>query len=157
MLRFIVLKVSKVMEPDVKQVENTIGVETPGMNLEEPGILSKLPALDDAGDQWKTVLDNVYKVLAGLPDYLTTFFGEYRKPLVTLGLIFGSVVSVKLTLALLDAVNDIPLLAPTFELIGLGYTAWFVYRYMLKATNREELSKEFSQLKDQVVGKVSKL
>jgi hypothetical protein len=71
---------------------------------------------------------------------------------VTLGLIFGAVVSVKLTLALLDAINDIPLLAPTFELIGLAYTAWFIYRYLWKASTRQELSGDFNALKDQVLG-----
>jgi CAAD domains of cyanobacterial aminoacyl-tRNA synthetase len=154
---FVVLKVSTVMEPEVKQSESVMGDQSPNMKLEEGGLLTKLPALDETNEQWKGIVDRVYKILAGLPEYLTNFLGEYRKPLVTLGLIFASVVSVKLTLALLDAVNDIPLLAPSFELIGLAYSAWFVYRYLLKAANREELTKDFNQLKDQVVGKVSNL
>jgi len=66
------------------------------------------------------------------------------------------VISVKLTLALLDALDDIPLLAPTFELIGFGYTAWFIYRYLLRASNREELGKEVGELKSQIIGKLPK-
>jgi hypothetical protein len=71
-------------------------------------------------------------------------------------LIFGSVVSVKLTLALLSAINEVPLLEPTFELVGLGYSVWFIYRYLLKASNRDELGKEFDKLKSQIVGHVNK-
>jgi hypothetical protein len=56
-------------------------------------------------------------------------------------------------LAVLDAINDIPLLAPVFELVGIGYTAWFVYRYLLKVETRKELATEFESLKGQVVGK----
>ena len=148
------------MEPEVKQSENLMGDQSPNMALEEGGTLTKLPALaaaDETSDQLKGIVARINQILASLPEYMTSFLSEYRKPLITLGLIFGSVVSVKLTLALLDAVNDIPLLAPSFELIGLGYSAWFVYRYLLKAANREELAKDFTQLKDQVVGKVSNL
>lgn len=154
---FVVVKVSIVMEPELKQSESLMDEQSPQMTLEDSGTLTKLPALDETNEQWKSIVDRIYQVLASLPEYMSSFLGEYRKPLITLGLIFGSVVSVKLTLALLNAVNDIPLLAPTFELIGLGYSAWFVYRYLLKAVTREELSKDFGHFKDQVVGKVSNL
>ncbi len=145
------------MEHEVKQSESVMGDQSPNMTLEEGGTLTRLTALDEASDERNRIVDRINTILASLPEYLTRFLQEYRKPLVTLGLIFGSVVSVKLTLALLDAVNDIPLMAPSFELIGLGYSVWFVYRYLLKAANREELTKDFTQLKDQVVGKVSNL
>ena len=56
-------------------------------------------------------------------------------------------------MAVLDALNDIPLVAPTFELIGIGYSVWFVYRYLLKASTRQELTGEISTLKSQVMGR----
>jgi hypothetical protein len=61
-------------------------------------------------------------------------------------------VTVKVILAVLDSLNDIPLVAPTFELIGIGYSGWFVYRYLLKASTREELTSEIDTLKSQVFG-----
>lgn len=145
------------MNPDVKETEfsdtspSTFAPETE-LSTEETPLLP--PATEsETSQQLKQVADRVYAFLAGLPDYLSDFFGEYRRPIITLGLIFGSIVSVKLTLALLDAVNDIPLLAPTFELIGFGYTAWFIYRYLWRASNRQELAASFDSLKDQVLGK----
>jgi threonine/homoserine/homoserine lactone efflux protein len=56
-------------------------------------------------------------------------------------------------LALLDALNDIPLLLPILELIGLAYTTWFVYRYLISAVSRQELSEEIKSLKDYVLGR----
>jgi hypothetical protein len=53
----------------------------------------------------------------------------------------------------LGAINEIPLLAPTFELIGLIYSGWFLYRYLLKASNRQELFQDINSIKDQVLGK----
>jgi hypothetical protein len=97
--------------------------------------------------------EQVSQFLATLPEYLGNFFNEYKQPLVSIGLILGAIVSVKVLLAVLDALNDIPLVAPTFELIGIGYSAWFVYRYLLKASTREELTSEITTLKSQVVGK----
>jgi threonine/homoserine/homoserine lactone efflux protein len=59
-------------------------------------------------------------------------------------------IAVKLTLALLGAINDIPFLSLILELIGLGYTAWFISRYLLTAGSRQELSRELENFKQQV-------
>ena len=145
------------MTPDVKESDfPDTGASgfTPETDLpiDEPLLLP--PASEsETSQQIKQIGDRIYAFLSGLPDYLSDFFGEYKRPIITLGLIFGSIVSVKLTLALLDAINDIPLLAPTFELIGFAYTAWFIYRYLWRASNRDELASSFGSLKDQVLGR----
>ncbi|MEM6838226.1 MAG: CAAD domain-containing protein [Cyanobacteria bacterium P01_C01_bin.120] len=107
----------------------------------------------EGNQQVQQILDKVSGVLANLPDYVTDFFKEYKRPLITVGLILAAFVSVKLLLAILNAINEVPLLAPTFELVGLGYSAWFVYRFLLKDANRQELTESFTSLKDQVVGR----
>ncbi|NEQ45941.1 MAG: hypothetical protein F6K00_21310 [Leptolyngbya sp. SIOISBB] len=107
----------------------------------------------ELNQQVQQVLDKVSGLLANLPDYVTDFFKEYKRPLVTVGVILAAFISVKLLLAILSAVNEVPLLAPTFELIGLGYSSWFVYRFLLKDANRQELTENFTSLKDQVLGK----
>ncbi|MGC1309252.1 MAG: CAAD domain-containing protein [Phormidesmis sp.] len=101
----------------------------------------------------KRVTAQVIDSLGELPKYFGEFFQEYRRPLLALGLIFGAFISVKLTLAILDAINDVPVLAPLFELIGLIYSGWFIYRYLWKASNRSELASEMNALKDQVLGR----
>ncbi len=148
------------VEPELKQAEYstsdtpsvTIEPSSSSIQLDQAGTLAPL-STSEGNEQWREIGEKAYSFLALLPEYLGRFFSEYRKPLVTLGLIFGSIVSVKLTLALLGAINDVPLLEPTFELIGLIYTVWFVYRYLLKSSNRQELGQEFDKLKSQVVGK----
>lgn len=107
----------------------------------------------ELNQQLQQVLDKVSGLLANLPDYVTDFFKEYKRPLVTVGLILAAFISVKLLLAILSAINEVPLLAPTFELVGLGYSSWFVYRFLLKDANRQELTENFTSLKDQVLGK----
>jgi hypothetical protein len=119
----------------------------------QTGTITKLQPPAQSQDEWLKYGEQISTFLATLPEYLGSFFNQYKQPLVTVGLIVGSIVGVKVLLAILDALNDIPLVAPTFELIGIGYSAWFVYRYLLKASTRKELTSEITTLKSQVVGK----
>ncbi|XP_013600380.1 PREDICTED: phosphatase IMPL1, chloroplastic-like isoform X1 [Brassica oleracea var. oleracea] len=43
----------------------------------------------------------------------------------------GAIVAVWLSSILVGAINSVPLLPKVMELVGLGYTGWFVYRYLL--------------------------
>ncbi|MEH1850501.1 MAG: CAAD domain-containing protein [Nostoc sp.] len=119
----------------------------------QTGTITKLQPPAQSQDEWLKYGEQISTFLATLPEYVGGFFNQYKQPLVTVGLIVGSIVAVKVLLAILDALNDIPLVAPTFELIGIGYSAWFVYRYLLKASTRKELTSEITTLKSQVVGK----
>ncbi len=119
----------------------------------QTGTITKLQPPAQPQDEWLKYGEQVSSFLASLPEYVGSFFNQYKQPLVTIGLIVGAIVGVKVLLAVLDALNDIPLVAPTFELIGIGYSVWFVYRYLLKASTRKELTSEITTLKSQVVGK----
>ena len=105
--------------------------------------------------QVKRIAAQIVDNLGELPKYFGEFFQAYRRPLLALGLIFGAFIAVKLTLAVLEAINDVPVLAPLFELIGLIYSGWFIYRYLLKASNRSELASEMNALKDQILGRTA--
>ncbi|MBW4556698.1 MAG: CAAD domain-containing protein [Trichormus sp. ATA11-4-KO1] len=119
----------------------------------QTGTITKLQPPVQSQEQWQKYGEQISSFLATLPEYLGSFFNQYKQPLVSIGLIVAAIVSVKVLLAILDALNDIPLVAPSFELIGIGYSAWFVYRYLLKASTRRELTDEITTLKSQVVGK----
>ncbi|MEC4812378.1 MAG: CAAD domain-containing protein [Scytonema sp. PMC 1069.18] len=126
----------------------------PNMN-NQTGTITKIQPTAQSQEQWLKYGEQVSGFLALLPEYLGSFFNRYKQPLVTIGLIIAALVSVKVVLAVLDALNGIPLVAPTFELIGMGYSVWFVYRYLLKASTRQELTGEIATLKSQVVGKTT--
>jgi len=108
-----------------------------------------------ATDQFEEIKQKVVVFLSELPGYVSRFFGEYQRPIITVLLIVAAIVTVKVLFAVVDALNDIPLLAPTFELIGMGYVAWFVYRYLLKASTRQELVDEVNAFRQQILGNKS--
>ncbi len=128
------------MEYETKQ-ETTTGVKT------EAGPLSTLN-----NQPWQEWLQPVWDVLGKIPEMTGQFFADNQQPLISIGIIILGIVSVKILVAILDAINDIPLLAPMLQLVGMGYTAWFVWRYLWKASNRQELLSELDALKNQIFG-----
>jgi glutamyl-tRNA synthetase len=122
---------------------------------EQPGVMTTVTTAETPTSQLQDIKDQVLTILSELPVYLSNFFTEYQKPLITVGLILAGGISIKVMLGVLAALNDVPLVAPIFELIGIGYTGWFVYRYLLNASTRQELLTEIDSFKEQVVGKDS--
>jgi len=132
-------------EPQTKTVEQ----QQAEIKSEQAGSLSVISANPE---QLQELVKPINDFLSKFPELFVQFFSDYKRPLTTLGFFVAGIITVKMTLALLDAVNDIPLLAPMLELVGIGYTGWFVWRYLWKASTRQELFSEFDKLKSQVLG-----
>ncbi|XP_062090584.1 protein CURVATURE THYLAKOID 1A, chloroplastic [Humulus lupulus] len=64
----------------------------------------------------------------------------------------GAIVAVWLSSILVGAINSVPLLPKVMELVGLGYTGWFVYRYLLFKSSRKELATDIESLKKKIAG-----
>ena len=140
------------MESNTPEVVET--QETTAISNESAGAIAPKPAkpspTDNAIQEYLNIGTNF---LSQIFDILKRVIDNNQKLFINLLLIFAGIIAVKVTLAIISAINDIPLLAPTFELVGLGYTGWFVYRYLLTKSTRQELVQEFEALKTQVVGK----
>lgn len=54
----------------------------------------------------------------------------------------GGIVLITILRAIVSAIDSLPVLPATLELIGLGYSAWFVWRYVLFRESRMELVEE---------------
>lgn len=130
--------------------------EIPVGNETESSIgTTKVTVTEEPPSQAQQIKEQVISILSELPAYIGAFYEQYKSPLTVVGLIFASIISLKVLLGVVDELNDIPLLAPTFELIGIGYTIWFVYRYLLRSSNRQQLGQEIQAIKEQVFGKKS--
>ncbi|NEO87976.1 MAG: hypothetical protein F6J87_27515 [Spirulina sp. SIO3F2] len=135
------------MEPDIKST----GAEAqPSLKTDPSGAIT--PA---GGEVWQEYLTPISEFLKKLPGSLEKFYTEYKDIIIIVGIVFAAFITVKLMLALLAAINDVPLMAPIFEIVGIGYTGWFVYRYLWKAESRSELSHDFAALKAKILGGAS--
>jgi hypothetical protein len=141
--------------PESTPVVETTTIDVPanplGMNAGNSSLSKVSPDLT-LPDSVKQVFD----ILGELPAYASQIYGSNKTVINNLALIVGIIVGAKVTLAVLSAVNEIPLLAPAFELVGLGYTGYFVYRYLLQASTRKELTEGLDDLKSEVFGQKKK-
>jgi glutamyl-tRNA synthetase len=115
------------------------------------------PESEASQDRVQQIGQTIVEILSNLPDYVTTFFSEYQKPLITVGLIVVALVSIKVLVAVLNVFNTIPLVAPILEVVGMAYSLWFVYRYLLKSSTRQELSDQVKSFIEQIAGQNSSI
>ena len=117
--------------------------------------VSMLPPAKETNAQLRQISNYFSTFLAHFPAYLSRFFETFKLPIISLGLIFATIVALKVIFAVVDALNGIPLFSVFFEFIGISYAAWFVYRYMLKAETRQELAAKIQSFKQEIVGENS--
>ncbi|KAK9075370.1 hypothetical protein SSX86_003693 [Deinandra increscens subsp. villosa] len=64
----------------------------------------------------------------------------------------GAALGVWLSSTVVEAINGVPVVPKFLELIGLGYTGWFIYRYLLFKSTRKELADDIEALKKKIIG-----
>jgi isoleucyl-tRNA synthetase len=141
-------KVAKVL------TETTIHVaaKTVGAKGDRPSEIVEYSAAELSDSDWQEMLDKIAQFVADLPSYAGDFFTEYQTVLVTVGLSLSVLVTAKVTLAILDTLNQLPMLGGIFETIGILFTIWFAFRHLLWAENRQELAENIGSLAAEVVG-----
>jgi hypothetical protein len=81
------------------------------------------------------------------------YFGEGKKS--NLVLVITILITIPLLIAasaLLGFLNKLPVLPSIFELVGFGYSVWFVYRYLLFAHTRQEITDAIASWKQKIFG-----
>ncbi|MDB9375736.1 CAAD domain-containing protein [Nodularia sphaerocarpa] len=144
------------METEQKQLEPVDAMIAPGGMLPPSGgettNLSQLPPADEPEAQWRRVAKRITHFLEQLPEYVSSFVNKNLRSLINVVLILTAIITVKVVIAILGAINGVPLLAPSFELIGIGYFTWFSLRYLTKSETRQELTEKFRLFKQDIVG-----
>lgn len=124
--------------------KNTIQIPIPATPEPAKTVTVNPPAIDD------TVSNDLWEQVTQLWE---EYFGEGKKDNLTLAIIVSAAIPLLIaTSALLDFLNKLPLLPSVFELVGFGYSAWFVYRYLLLANTRKELIDAIVAWKNKVLG-----
>ncbi len=95
-----------------------------------------------SNEQWLKFGKQTSESIKQVTAYLIDFWEAYQLPLLLVLLFAG--VGIFLTIAsfLLDAINHIPLVKPLLQLIGLVYMIWFIWRYLVSTSKRQELASE---------------
>ena len=113
------------MESQQQELKYTEPTSSEVVRTAEQASLTLPPAVK-FNQQLRRVGTQTSTFLVQLPDYIGGLFNDYKQPIVTVALIAVTFITLKVVLGVIDALNDIPLLVPTFELIGIGYLVCLV-------------------------------
>ncbi|ESA36396.1 valyl-trna synthetase [Leptolyngbya sp. Heron Island J] len=110
-----------------------------------------LPEID-----WGDGIDALQTLLKHPLGYIGQAYNTAKKPASVVLLLLLTGLAIRLAAAVVSGVNTLPVLGRFFQMIGVGYTAWFGGRYVLKAANRRQLWENATGFWDEVVGTFSK-
>ena len=96
--------------------------------------------------QGRQIGNNITEFLAEIPENISRFFQKYKQPITNILLGLSALIAVRVLFTVVATLNGIPLLAPTFQLIGILYSVWSINRYLLKKQNRDELIKKIQSI-----------
>lgn len=103
-------------------------------------------------EAWQSVQAKTTDFLENATSYATTFYRNNRSLLITLGWIFLAFLGARLLFTALDTIDDIPLVTPLLKLVGLVSVTRFVWRYLIRERNRQELAETINRAKAEVLG-----
>ncbi len=134
----------------VKTIDDA--VETVANRNQPSEVIEYAPVTEPSASEWQELLDESAQFLTDLPEYMGNFFTEYQKAIVTIGLLGSVLLTGRITMAVLDTINQVPMLGELFEVIGFLFTLWFVFRNLLFAENRQEIAAQVELLMLDVAG-----
>jgi isoleucyl-tRNA synthetase len=137
--------------------ENTIYVEgeTLAEKRDRSSEIIEYSAPESSASDEPPILDKAADLVGNLPEYAGKFITENQKALVALGLLASVLITGRVTLAILDTINQIPLLGGLLEVIGILFTIWFVFRHLLFAANRQKIALQIDLLIADVLGQTT--
>ncbi|WP_292771697.1 CAAD domain-containing protein, partial [Nostoc sp. NOS(2021)] len=144
----------KLREGEVQQSKSFEITSTEPIAILESSKFDTQPLLLPANQllpQWQQIGGKISAFFEQLPKYLGRFSTEYQLPIICFATIIAATVAVKLILAVLGVINEIPQLTLVFELTGIGYVTWFIFRYLLKASTRQELAAQISFIQKEII------
>ncbi|MBW4467062.1 MAG: valine--tRNA ligase [Pegethrix bostrychoides GSE-TBD4-15B] len=81
----------------------------------------------------------------------------YKKPALVLIFFLALWILARLFGAVIGTFHSLPLLAPLFKLIGIGYTGWFIYKFLISREKRRELAVQIRQFRKQMADPVTEI
>ncbi|MEM6434267.1 MAG: CAAD domain-containing protein, partial [Cyanobacteria bacterium P01_D01_bin.115] len=84
--------------------------------------------------------------------YIQRFFSDFRRPAGSLILFAALLITLQVLSAIVSTLESLPLVAPVLELVGIGYTAWFVSKNLLYAPKRRQTWQQLAHWRQEVMG-----
>ncbi len=109
-------------------------------------------ATDSAQELWVSIQTKNKAFFENYSSYISKFFKDNQQLLTTLGLIYLGIIGIKLLFAGLSAIDSLPLVTPILKLVGLFYVGRFIWRYLIREHDRQELMASIEHTKAEILG-----
>lgn len=109
-------------------------------------------ATESAQELWVAIQPKTTAFLDDAYSYIKNFYSANQQLLTTLGLVLLGIIGIKVLFAGLSAIDGIPLVTPLLKIVGLYYVGRFVWRYLIREQDRQELMAYIKQTKAEVLG-----
>ncbi|KAL2928491.1 Protein CURVATURE THYLAKOID 1C chloroplastic [Bienertia sinuspersici] len=80
------------------------------------------------------------------------FWDKPEDRIAVIGLGFTAIVAFWASINLVSAIDKLPVIPGLFEFVGILFSSWFVYRYLLFKPDREELFRNTNQWISNILG-----
>jgi hypothetical protein len=107
--------------------------------------ISAAEATEEASEEFEAALKNTLKSVQEAWD-------KADDKLAISGLGFAALLVLWASTGLINAIDKLPLIPAVFEFVGILFSGWFVYRYLLFKPDREELFKLIDDAKSKITG-----
>jgi hypothetical protein len=138
-----------VQATETAEADKSAAATTPSTPSETGDSTPTEPATPASEQIAKQVKDFAAKLIQQMQ---SSFSVEQKSAVVVVALIVIAIPVIILANKVLNVIDSIPLLEPLLELVGLVYTLWFVYRYLIFAQSRKELVDGITGIKSKIMG-----
>jgi HAD superfamily hydrolase (TIGR01549 family) len=106
-----------------------------------------------ASQTWQTWQTNADNFLAQARSTTSSFLRQNRRLLTLVSWLLLALLGARVLLAVVDTLDDLPLVTPILKLVGLVYIFQFTRRYLIRQQNRQELMQLLKQTKADFLGR----
>jgi hypothetical protein len=144
-------------DPESIASNHNLPPEPPEMNTEtlsdptEPMMMANDPIIEPA-QAGPSMQSEVTAFVENATATITELFHNNRQLFIILGWILLAILGVKVMLATLSIIDDIPLVMPIIKLVGLVSIVRFSWRYLIREHDRKELIEIINRTKVEVLG-----
>lgn len=126
-------------------------ISQPSSESDQLSESGELPEID-----WGDGVEAMQTLLEHPLGYTGQAYKAAKKPASVVLLLLLTALGIRLAAAVVTGINTLPPIGRFFQMVGVGYTAWFGGRYLLKAANRRQLWENTIGFWDEVVGTFNK-
>jgi uncharacterized membrane protein len=142
------MQTNEIIEPSI-QPES---VPTSTVEVVESSDTMLKSKTSDSWQEGQATVSESLRLLQQFTAKIAEFIRDNRSLINAIGLVILAAIALKVLLAVLGTLDEVPLISLSLKSLGLGYAIWFANRYLLRASNREELAQQVRGYKEQFWG-----